>query len=204
MNQTKGDTVSSFFYYMWNSWCEEECRMVFGNDYKHNWDKWCKYSDKTAHGAAENFYSALSDQNRDLLANRACELYDGAQLKDQQTQDVYYCEECGSTKVQIQVWVDPNNDNQFISDQEDYGNSWCDECDTYVKVFPYHEFMDDIVDFWWEQCDGEDREVVSGLDENNFVSEQEYNDACNSIWNGKTDEEKIAIWHQITHREENE
>ena len=27
------NTVSSFFYYMWNAWSEEECKAVYGGMY---------------------------------------------------------------------------------------------------------------------------------------------------------------------------
>jgi len=31
------NAVSSFFYYMWNTWSEEECRTVYGGMYLHFW-----------------------------------------------------------------------------------------------------------------------------------------------------------------------
>ena len=34
------NAVSSFFYYMWNAWSKEECKAVFGDMYRHFWDKW--------------------------------------------------------------------------------------------------------------------------------------------------------------------
>lgn len=33
------NTVSSFFYYMWNAWSEEECKTVYGGMYPHFWEK---------------------------------------------------------------------------------------------------------------------------------------------------------------------
>ena len=33
------NAVSSFFYYMWNAWCEEECRTVFKEMHPHFWEK---------------------------------------------------------------------------------------------------------------------------------------------------------------------
>ena len=32
------NAVSSFFYYMWNAWSKEECKVVFGGDYLHFWE----------------------------------------------------------------------------------------------------------------------------------------------------------------------
>ena len=76
---TKND-VTSFFYYMWNRWSEEECKEVFKDDYyPHFWTKWCD-AYGTMHGprgAAEYFYMMLSDTNRDKLVARALECYDG-------------------------------------------------------------------------------------------------------------------------------
>lgn len=69
--------VSSYFYYMWNAWSEEECRTMFGPLHKHFWEKWCHCVDRDLYGAAERFYAELSDSNRQRLVERACELYDG-------------------------------------------------------------------------------------------------------------------------------
>ena len=76
--------VTSFFYYMWNKWSKEECKVVFKDDYyPHFWNKWCEAYDtmKGPRGAAELFYMMLSDTNRDKLVARALELYDGMKNK---------------------------------------------------------------------------------------------------------------------------
>ena len=71
--------VTSFFFYMWNAWCEEECRKAFSaprNDWKHFWNKWCGICrEYGVSGAAERFYAELSHKNRELLVNRATEVY---------------------------------------------------------------------------------------------------------------------------------
>ena len=77
MMRTNENIVTSFFFYMWNAWGEEECKIVFGNMSGHFWEKWCSFCNKTASGAAEKFYSNLSDDNRRLLVERAVALYDG-------------------------------------------------------------------------------------------------------------------------------
>lgn len=74
--RTHENIVSSFFYYMWNAWGEQECRTVFGPMHKHFWEKWCHCADRDLHGAAERFYAELSTPNRRLVVERACELYD--------------------------------------------------------------------------------------------------------------------------------
>ena len=79
-DKPKKNDVTSFFYYMWNRWSEEECRIAFKDgDYNHFWSKWCEAYDtmKGPRGAAELFYMMLSDTNRDKLVKRALECYDG-------------------------------------------------------------------------------------------------------------------------------
>lgn len=93
MNKNKANIVSSFFYYMWNAWCKEECLKVFGPMCEHFWSKWCSMANPSAHGSSEKFYSALSEHNRALLVNRACEVYNGAALKDSQNTDTKTTEE---------------------------------------------------------------------------------------------------------------
>ncbi|WP_195639736.1 hypothetical protein [Bacteroides stercoris] len=72
--------VASFFYYMWNCWCEQECETAFarsGCGWRHLWNKWCQYSSKhQGFGTAEEFFANLSEDNQDLLVKRALELYD--------------------------------------------------------------------------------------------------------------------------------
>ena len=63
------NAVSSFHYYMWNAWGEEECKITFGCAYKHFWEKWNSLASKSILGAAERFYAELSDNNRELLVN---------------------------------------------------------------------------------------------------------------------------------------
>ena len=70
------NAVSSFFFYMWNAWSEEECKAVYGNMYPHFWEKWCVATDKGTFGAAERFYMELSEDSRRLLVERAVSIYD--------------------------------------------------------------------------------------------------------------------------------
>lgn len=72
--------VSSFFFYMWNAWCKEECEKAFGNEYDHFWQKWCGITsvNKSALGAAEQYYCYLSDNYREKLVKRACEVFEGS------------------------------------------------------------------------------------------------------------------------------
>lgn len=72
--------ATSLFFYMWNAWCEEECKQAFKDgDYKHFWNKWCAIGEQYGRfGAVEHFYAELTNDNRDKLVKRATELYDGS------------------------------------------------------------------------------------------------------------------------------
>lgn len=76
-NQNPFTSISSFFFYMWNSWDENECKLIFGKGYKHYWSKWCSLSKPSPYGAAEKFFSELGENARDLLIKRATTLYEG-------------------------------------------------------------------------------------------------------------------------------
>ena len=69
MKYQAGNAVSSFFYYMWNAWSKEECKIVFGGQYQHFWEKWCANSDKAIFGAVERFCADLSESSRELLVD---------------------------------------------------------------------------------------------------------------------------------------
>ncbi len=80
MNKT--NIVSSFFYYMWNAWCRDECEKTFGSGHRHFWEKWCGICEKhSVYAAAERYYAELSDNYREKLVNQACEMYDGSKRK---------------------------------------------------------------------------------------------------------------------------
>ena len=72
--------ATSLFFYMWNCWCEEECKKAFADgDYNHFWKKWCGITEEHGRfGSVEHFYAELSNNNRDKLVRRACEMFDGS------------------------------------------------------------------------------------------------------------------------------
>ena len=99
------NAVSSFFYYMWNAWSKEECKVVFGGDYLHFWEKWNAQAENSIYGAAERFYTELSECSRTLLVERAVSLYDGkAFRKEPDDSKVLVCEECGSRQVETLLY----------------------------------------------------------------------------------------------------
>ena len=90
------NAVSSFFYYMWNAWCEEECKVVYGDMYRHFWEKWSLMTDKGIFGAAERFYAELTDRYREKLVERAVSLYDGkSRRKHPDDSKIKVCSDCG-------------------------------------------------------------------------------------------------------------
>ena len=77
--EMKKNDVTSFFFYMWNEWCEEECEQIFGECglSKHFWNKWCYYHQKFGPSAGiAGFYAELNFEYQDMLVKRATELYD--------------------------------------------------------------------------------------------------------------------------------
>lgn len=75
------NAVSSFFYYMWNAWSKEECKIVFGGMSRHFWEKWNSLANDSIFGAAERFYAALSETYQKRLVERAVTVYDGRALR---------------------------------------------------------------------------------------------------------------------------
>ena len=72
------NAVSSFFYYMWNAWCEEECRTVFKEMHPHFWEKLVSDDGQGNITEQPNGSSAeLTDRYRVKLVNGSVSLYDG-------------------------------------------------------------------------------------------------------------------------------
>ncbi|MBT1308511.1 hypothetical protein JQN09_14980 [Phocaeicola dorei] len=157
------NAVSSFFYYMWNAWSKEECRVVFGGMYKHFWEKWNAQARKSIYGAAERFYSELSENYQRLLVERAVSLYDGkAHRKQPDDSEVYVCCECGSQQVEIQVWADANTDECHSDVDDDSNGRWCTECESHIHFCSKAEFIQKM-QAWWQSCDSITKERISGL-----------------------------------------
>ncbi len=181
------NVISSFFYYMWNAWGETECKIVFGGMHKHFWEKWNALADKAIFGAAERFYAELSDNNREMLVNRAVALYDGKAIREEpHDDDILVCDSCGSRQIEIQAWVDANS-SEYLSDVDDDDTDckWCAECNenqNFCTLSEYKQRMDN----WWRNLDFISMETITGLHEADYASEdgsQSFVDACNDWWN---------------------
>ena len=110
------NTVSSFFYYMWNAWSEEECKTVYGGMYPHFWEKWCVATDKGTFGAAERFYLELSEDNRRILVERAVSIYDGRRFRKRNSnpKNQTVCEETLSVRSAAHA----------VAVKRKHGNTW--------------------------------------------------------------------------------
>lgn len=117
----------------------------------------------------------------------------------------FHCEECGSTDVMSKSWVLPNQKDKPVKDGIEDEDGWCNECNQNSTIIPRSELME-VVDYWWKHLDnGEDKEVITGLEAENYDpanNYQAFDTACDEVWAAKTDEEKISIWQTLTQRED--
>ena len=199
MKYSAENAVSSFFYYMWNAWSKEECKVVFGGMCKHFWEKWNSQAGKSIYGAAERFYSELSENNQRLLVDRAVALYDGKAFREEpDDSEILVCCKCGSIKVEIQVWVDANTD-EYLSDVDDDSNGmWCAECEDNTRFSTKTEFLQKM-QTWWDSRDFTTMERITGLREQNYPSDdgsQAFVDATNEWWNSRDYDTKRTVYNE--------
>ena len=114
---------------------------MFGGDYLHFWEKWNAQAENSIYGAAERFYTELSECSRTLLVERAVSLYDGkAFRKEPDDSKVLVCEECGSRQVETQAWIDANTEMYICDTAHDCDGKWCEECEENVDFCSLEEF----------------------------------------------------------------
>lgn len=193
-NNQVANAVSCFFYYMWNAWSEDECKVVYGEMSRHFWEKWSQMADKGIFGAAERFYAELTDHYREKLVERAVSLYDGkARHKLPDDSKILVCSECGSTQIEIQAWVDVNT-NEYHSDVDD--DIWCLLCKDNVGTCTKHDYTE-MMQEWWESNDTDKLEYLTGLKASDFSSGnsgQTFTEAADEWWNSKSYDEKRNIY----------
>lgn len=199
------NAVSSFFYYMWNAWSKEECKVVFGDMHRHFWDKWSALADDAIFGAAERFFAELSENYQKQLVERAVALYDGrAFRKESDDVGIHVCEVCGSMHVEITAWIDANTDERISYVYEDNDGQWCDECGGQTNFSNKEEFTRKM-QTWWDSNDFKTMEQITGLRECDYPSEdgsQAFIDAATQWWNSKDYEQKREIYNK--HNSNNE
>lgn len=101
--------IDRYFDYMRDSWCEEECRTIFGTRAASVWKVWCRSIAPDLYGGARRFYVALDRDNRRLLIEHiACAVREQDEECPAKESSVLVCQECGSREIQMMAWVDPN------------------------------------------------------------------------------------------------
>ena len=195
------NVISSFFYYMWNAWNEEECKVVYGDMHRHFWEKWCQMTDKGVFGAAERFYAELTDHYREKLAERAVALYDGkARRKEQNEELVYVCAACGSILFEATVWINTSTGGcMYVYDNDDgCSEEWCGECGEIDNCCTMKDFKEKMR-IWWNTCDFKTMERITGLKVCDYPSEdgaRAFVNAATEWWNGLDYDRKRKIHNE--------
>ena len=195
------NAISSFFYYMWNAWNEEECKVVYGDMHRHFWEKWCQMTDKGVFGAAERFYAELTDHYREKLAERAVALYDGkARRKEQNEELVYVCAACGSILFEATVWINTSTGGcMYVYDNDDgCSEEWCGECGEIDNCCTMKDFKEKMR-IWWNTCDFKTMERITGLKVCDYPSEdgaRAFVNAATEWWNGLDYDRKRKIHNE--------
>lgn len=114
--------------------------------------------------------------------------------------DPWRCEECGSLDVECKISVDANTFERAGGD--DYIEHLCLDCEN-KSVVRESALMATINDWFDNHLQPDDFEVITGLTEWSG-SEEEHLIAGRAIWNSKTNEEKIEIWHYLTQDRSND
>ena len=189
----------------------KNAKVVFGDMYRHFWDKWSALADKSIFGAAERFFAELSENNQKLLVERAVTLYDGrAFRKEPDDSDILVCKECGSRQLEIQAWINANTDERISYVHDDNNGLWCDgkwceECGVQVFFCTKAEFTQKMQG-WWESCGFETKEQITGLkvcDSPPSENTQTFIDAADQWWNSRDYEHKREIYNRYNSKTNN-
>lgn len=175
--------IDRYFDYMRDSWCEEECRTIFGTRAASVWKVWCRSIAPDLCGGARRFYVALDRGNRRLLIEHiACAVRGQDEEYLSKEPSVLVCERCGSREIQMMAWVDPNTLEYVSSIDADADDQWCDACQEHVWFCSLEEFGDNL-DAWWLAVDFPKMERITGLSAANYPADDEgqaFLDACNT------------------------
>ena len=124
---------------------------------------------------------------------------------------VVKCKKCGSADVEVHTWVNPNTEecsalsdlDNVISDDED---CWCKECEDNIELIIEESKESDEnllsdIEYWWEHLSNpEDIEVIIGLSQTDYESNELYIVECNEVWANLSNEQKIEIYRTIRFR----
>lgn len=105
--------------------------------------------------------------------------------------DPWRCEECGSLNVERKISIDVNsNDVDFGSLYDEFLCGDC-ECKSTIRQ---SELISNIDDWFENDLQPENTEIISELKSDSYASEMEYDSACREWWDARSVEEKIKIW----------
>lgn len=203
MQKTDENAVSGYFSYMQESWCEEECRTVFGARAMEVWKQWCGSISPIVSGGAERFYAVLADDRRRLLVERAVQLHDGRTAAGDSGEcaepEIIVCEECGSRDIQQQAWIDPNSAVYISVMTSDRSANWCEQCEEHVWFCTRYEFRQ-TMQAWWNSLSFTQRERITGLQREDFSpdddGDRDFLAACNDRWCLLDYEQQRKVWKQ--------
>lgn len=199
------NAVSSFFYYMWNTWSEEECKIVYRDMSRHFWEKWCRMAEKGVFGAAERFYAELTDRYREKLVERAVSLYDGkARRKEPDEELVYVCAACGSILFEMTAWVNTCTGGCLYVYDDSHGEEWCGECGEIDNCCTMKDFKEKMR-IWWNACDFKTMERITGLKAHDYSSEvgtHAFVNEASEWWNSLEYDRKREIYNEYNFENE--
>lgn len=112
--------------------------------------------------------------------------------------DTVVCDECGSTDIQTQAWVDPNTHIFIGTTGIDRDDNWCDECEDHLLFTTLKKFKERMQE-WWDSLDSNQMEQITGYRQNECPAGnnlQTFVNACNIWWKNKNYDEKRKIWKE--------
>lgn len=106
-----------------------------------------------------------------------------------------FCAECGSSDVNVQAWVNPNVDNEYMDDAgdtKDSGNNWCHKCESHARLWEHEDLLAEMKG-WFVHLTCEVLEEITG---NKFTGNyEEFRTACQKYWDALSEEQQIALWN---------
>ncbi len=108
------------------------------------------------------------------------------------------CERCGSSDVQQQAWVRPDTGEVVSFNDCDRGDYWCEPCGEHPRLVRESELMATIEKWFAGDLRPNDDEVISGLNRNDFTTDEAFETACKEKWDARDTESKIGIWRELT------
>jgi hypothetical protein len=154
-----------------------------------------------------HYFTDAYDNDEGLcFCNGCCEKQEFQVIDtDEEKPDPWRCEECGSLDVQQQGWIDIHTGKVVNYNSCDRGDYWCEHCEEHNYPVRESYLMEETVEDWFaNHLRPDDDEVISGLERDDYVSDEEYAAACKEMWDDKTNQEKIDIWHELTRDKSND